>query len=210
MSCSTAFMSVNLMSNNEISYVEFLHECEGRFYFQVLVDETDGNLRTDCFKKSSKCLTSLIQVQNQYLLLKDDNQFGIQTLTIAQQDSPNCKFRIHYYNESDKKKRKGRPVMLYVKKSNCIAVVCCRNAQEIYTKEKTALPENIDEDIDEALFYMSQLPDKTNTYMLESCLYHSNFLGFKPLKDNPCKLTLALYRKVDEVDESVEVTLLRK
>ncbi|XP_061537874.1 uncharacterized protein LOC133405163 isoform X2 [Phycodurus eques] len=199
-------MSVNVMSTNGTSPLWFLDVCDGRFYFQVDVDGVDGAVREDSFRKS-QCISYLIQNKdNKYLLLGDNSQFEVQHLTIQKKSLPASQFNVQFYNESGLKVRKGLAVMLYANKNGSKMVVCCSDKREIYPQAMD-LPENIETAHHKALFYMTQLHETQNTFMLESSLHPCEFLGFKPEKNNSSQLTLVLHRKVDEVDERCMVKL---
>ncbi|XP_061537875.1 uncharacterized protein LOC133405163 isoform X3 [Phycodurus eques] len=170
-------MSVNVMSTNGTSPLWFLDVCDGRFYFQVDVDGVG-----------------------------DNSQFEVQHLTIQKKSLPASQFNVQFYNESGLKVRKGLAVMLYANKNGSKMVVCCSDKREIYPQAMD-LPENIETAHHKALFYMTQLHETQNTFMLESSLHPCEFLGFKPEKNNSSQLTLVLHRKVDEVDERCMVKL---
>ncbi|XP_019717156.1 uncharacterized protein LOC109510913 [Hippocampus comes] len=201
-------MSVNLMCTSDIFPVEFLDVYDDGFNFQALVDvdDIDGPVRVDSFRKSPQCYSSLIHNKdNKYLLLGDDSQFEVQNLTFQQICLPDCKFNFQFYDDSGHKVRKGSAVILYAIKNDRKMVVCCSDRRKIYPKAMD-IPEKIEAAKHEALFYMSPLPEGTKKYMFESSLYPYEFLGFEPAKHNS-QLTLVLHRKVDEVDERCQISL---
>ncbi|XP_061683198.1 uncharacterized protein LOC133504701 isoform X2 [Syngnathoides biaculeatus] len=199
-------MSVNVMSTNDTSAVCFFDVCDGKFYFQVDLEELDGAVKEESFRKS-QCISYFIQnKERKYLLLGDDCQFELQHLTVQKKSLPASKFNVQFYNESGLKDRKGFAVMLYANKNGSKVVVCCSDTRDIYPQEMD-LPENIETTNHKALFYMTKLPETRNTYMLESSLHPFEFLGFESEKNNSRQLTLALHRKIDEVDDRCMMTL---
>ncbi|XP_077422479.1 interleukin-18-like [Vanacampus margaritifer] len=204
-----SIMSVNSMSTNGPSPVEFVGVCDGRFHFQALfdVDETDGHVKEDCFRRSCNCLsTSIRNKDNKYLLLGDDSQFKVLNLTKQQQGSPDCKFNFQFYDESGHKVRRGFAVMLYANKNGTKMVVCCNEKREIYPKAMD-IPDNIEPSKHEALFYMIPVPGGAKKCMLESSLHPHEVLGFEPEENNPSQLILVLHHAFDEVDECCQITL---
>ncbi|XP_068561830.1 uncharacterized protein [Cebidichthys violaceus] len=182
--------------------------CENAFYFH---DAPETAVDGDSFRKSDLCLCYWVRSKdNKFLLLNSEQQFQVQNVTEL---DPDCMFKLQVYKESDKKGRKGRPTMLYVKNNGSsedknMVVACCGVTRNIYPEEMGALPKDIGETHHKALFYMTELtPSKT--FQFESSVFPSEFLGFACDEENPSLNKLVLQKKGEgEVVDSCQVTLL--
>ncbi|XP_038548671.1 interleukin-18-like [Micropterus salmoides] len=182
---------------------KFVNMSENSFYFEDA--ETDWD--EDTYQLSNKHCKHLIRSKdNKCLLLNDDSKFQAENLTKSQQTHPECQFNIRRYNNSNMDQSNKRAVMLYAVIDGKKMVACCSEKHEI-DPEAMELPDKIEETAHKALFYLIPLTGQTNKFMFESSLYPSKFLGFEPIESNPSLNKLVLRHKVDQVDESCEVSL---
>ncbi|XP_037630980.1 interleukin-18-like [Sebastes umbrosus] len=193
------------MATGCCSTVTFVGTCENNFYFQVAA-ETD--VVGDCFKITERCLNRWVRsAENKFLHLCDE-QFQVQNLSSDQLSQQDCQFKIQTYKDIPGGKG-GMAAMLYVIMNEKNMVACCSQQNDVYPEEMTP-PSSIEETEHKAVFYMTHLT-ASKTYMFESSMYPSYFLGFESDGDNPSLQKLVLRHKdngTDEPDEACEVTLL--
>uniref|UniRef100_A0AAQ6IAS2 Interleukin-18 n=1 Tax=Anabas testudineus TaxID=64144 RepID=A0AAQ6IAS2_ANATE len=182
---------------------EFRSICNNAFYFDDTGESIDVD--EDSFRMSRQCSQHLIQSKdNKFLLFNEKGQFRACDRSISQQSE--CKFTVQMYQDSALEQKKGRAVILYIRKKDNTILVCCNEKNEI-CPVKMELPQEINESQHKAVFYLTKL-SASNVCTFESSLCRGQFLGFEHDEDNPSLKKLALCpRYPDEVDDTSEIIM---
>lgn len=182
----TASLAVYLMANDGIP-ITFLDIHCNSFYFSEEKDDWEE----DAFRKSGLLKYQIKSRDNKYLILNAEGDFQFENFT-------DHHFNIQTYQSTDLGGRKGRAVMLYVRKGQQKMVACCDGDSKICAKAMEP-PTQLHETNDEALFYMERL-SAPHSYQFESTLHPGHFLGFQRDDSNASRHKLVLIHDRDEVD----------
>ncbi|XP_047450344.1 interleukin-18-like isoform X2 [Mugil cephalus] len=190
------------MATNNCSPVTFFDTCKDSFYFE---ETKTACVLVDAFKKSPRCLPYQFQSKdNKFMVLNRDRKFDLNNLTKEQLHQPESRFLIQTFQDSDLTPRRGRPVMVYTIENDKKMVACCYDENQV--RAEPMVPNNIDETVHKAIFYMTEVEGLGNAFMFESTLFKARFLGFEPVKG---LLKLVLHDKLDEVDEGCQFFLTK-
>ncbi|XP_034024957.1 uncharacterized protein LOC117509401 [Thalassophryne amazonica] len=214
---------------------EFAGLINGDIWFQE-AGQTD--IEVDTFKRSCPCTINWLKnTDDDFLLINCDGQLEFQTLftnevqgcdgagpscqpgskssettheTKAKVRSvAKCKFIIQRYKASDLPCDVVPVILATMKQENGKKVVVCCSSDGRVFPEEMDLPDEIGGSKHKALFYVRRVEEKSNTFMFESSLLRSNFLGFQADAGALNKLVLrSKLHKVDEVDENAQIAVI--
>ncbi|CAN9510990.1 unnamed protein product [Ophioblennius macclurei] len=169
----------------------------------VYFKDEDEEYCEDAFTYSAETFCHLCYCpEHKYLILNSAEQLEIRNLTMEELLHPDSKFNIKIYNESSRKPRTGRSVILYAQSNGKKMAICCSENNEIKLMEMTP-PKYIKADTHQAVFYMTKL-SSSYIYTFESSVHQNRFLAFEREND---MLKLVLREKKDAVDMHTEIMM---
>lgn len=164
-------MAVEAVENNYINFVK-MQFTDNTLYF---IGENDENLESDYFGKLEPRWSIIRNLNDQVLFIDQGRQAIFEDMTDSEckENEPQTKIVIYIYKDSC---ARGMAVALSVKYKEHFTLSCM---DKNISFKKMSPPDDINNEENDIIFFMTSVPGHDNKMQFESSLYKGYFLACK-------------------------------